>query len=442
MKRFFLLLVSSCLFSVSLAAQPLVEAGAEATLNNAMRRAVALHIPLLPKVADTGLYSFQISKILETRVWDSFCQACSLQATISECHAMIYGEPAYKFTADPHFSVKTLYPDIFYLNTNKQAARYLVARNNRLFTQEFHRLNNSVWPQLDEKLPALQQAATLLPRPLDPLGWMAEQVSERNPRILFIGEVHDFPEIQQQILTFLLHLRQQDSRPMIILTEFLPEGYEWNMPEKPLLPLEKGYYKQHVDVPQYLQEDYRPIWDTIVPNGFRVIGLESRRVINDESTVTSRIRKNTFAKQEIWTTLEGMQLRNKIWQGIIDKYSRENPDALIIVYTGAAHSLYNAPFSIANGHEKEAFVLAFYPARRVFVKTDNNDKPVAATTSLTDPLERLTNFTQSFPQTVLFLDRPDLARTAGFDGRIKIDVDLTDRLKRLSKFTHGRIEEP
>ena len=442
MKRFFLFVVSSCLLSVSLVAQPLIKTGAEAALNNSMRRAVALRIPLLPKVAGTGLYSFQISKILKNRLWDSFRRACSLQATISECHAMIYGEPVYAFRADRPFSPRTLYPEYNFLRTSRQAQNYMLARNNRLFSQEVVRLDQTIWPQLDQHLSALQQTGEQLPQPLDPLGWMAQQVQQRKPDILFIGEVHNFPEIQESIRQFLLSLRELfPTRPIVVLTEFLPEEYQWQLAEQFILPGEKQYFLQH-NVPQYLQEDYRPIWDDIVQQDVRVIGLEPNRVLQDGSKIKYATREGDLLQQEIWTTLEGMRLRNQAWQKIIEKYRKANPEALLIVYTGAAHCLYNAPFSISSQYGPKAFVLTFYPSRRVLVKTNSDNQSVAATTSLTDPLERLTNFTKSFPQTVLLLDRPDWARTAGFDGRIKIEVDLTDHLKRLSKFTHGRIEEP
>ena len=134
-------------------------------------------------------------------------------------------------------------------------------------------------------------------------------------------------------------------------------------------------------------------------------------------------------------------MRNEVWSRTIDRYAQENPDALIVVYTGAAHSLYNAPASVSKGRE-DTFVLAFYPSHRVLVRKNDKGKKVAATTPLTDPLERLTGFTQPFPQRVLFWDNPEFSQISGFDGRIKIEVDLRDRLLRLSKFTHGRIEYP
>ena len=445
MKKFLLLFISSCLLSVSLGAQALVETGvksvADVALNNSMRRAAAINIPLLPKVADTGLYSFQISKILNSRVWDSFKQACSLQATISECHDLIYGYPVYAFDAQRPFSPRELYPQLNFLRTSKQAQNYMLARNNRMFVQEITRMSQTVWPNLDQNLSTLKQTEQQLTQPLDPIGWMAQQVLAKKKNLLFIGEVHEFPEIQKSILQFLTSLRElAPTRPIIVLTEFLPEGHEWQLAEQFLLPGERKYFLQH-NVPRYLQEDYRFIWDSLALQDIRVVGLEQRRVLKDGSKIRHITRDEDFGRQEIWTTFEGMRIRNEVWQITIEKYRKENPEALLVVYTGAAHSLYNVPFSIVNGYEEDAFVLAFYPARRVLIKTDDvYHRPVAATTSLTDPLERLTNFTQSFPQPLLFFDRPDLAHIAGFDGRIKVEVDLTGRLKLLSKFTQGRIE--
>jgi hypothetical protein len=414
------------------AAEVVTDKGSLSLLNAAMRRAADLNIPFLPTVGNTGLYSFQISSILDTRAWESFRSACSLQATIPQCHEMIFGDPAYRFTSGRGFSPKALYPGLQYY-TKKQACNYFLARNNRLFIQEMKRLHRIVWPQVKQELPTIQTLSTSFAQPLDPLEWMAQRVLTPERKKLFLGEVHNFPEIQQQILEFLIRLRQLDNRPMIILTEFLPEGYEWKMPEKPLLPLEKGYYKQH-DVPRYLQEDYRMIWDELASYDFRIIGMEPSRVLYDESTVRVLTSDNAIVKQEIWATLEGMKLRNQKWQQTIDKYSKENPNALIIVYTGAAHSLYNAPFSIAPKEiTKENFVLAFYPHQRVISRTGEDGHLFATTTSLTDPLERLTNFTVAFPQPVLFLENPQLVEAAGFDGRIKVEVDLTDRLIRLRK---------
>lgn len=434
MKKFFVLLVCSGFLSVSLTAQPLVKAGAQASLNSAMRRAVRLEIPFFPTVADTGLYSFQISSILKTRATDSFKTACSLQSAIPLCNAFIYGEPIYNFIKDRNFSPLTLYPDLDFLNTSAQAGNYFIARNNRLFVQEFNRLSTSLWPQVNNKLAELKHASQLTAEINAPVLWLAEKALEKNPNKIYLLEVHEFPEIQQQVTQFILHVqRLAPQRPIIVLTEFLPEGYEWQPDDD--LTLSENDYPGIIDIPDYLN-----IWNTVTSYGVRVMGLEPQRVLADNSRVRFAHPRGFLSTQEIWTTVEGMRMRNERWKEIIDRTAAENPQALLLIYTGAAHGLYTAPSSISKG-EKDAFVLAFYPAKRVIVKKREDGKEIAGTTTLTDPLERLTNFTQSFPQTVLFFSRPDLAQTAGFDGRIKIEVDLTDRLQELGRFTHGRIEK-
>lgn len=442
MKRLFLLWMCICLLPLSLRANPIerrivraitsadLQSLRELLFNETALSRIPLQIPFLSPVDDTALYSFQISHILEKRKWNTFVNTCELYSTVPECYDISFETlPTYEFIPSKEFDYSILYPQLPFLQTPKQIQNYFLSANNRWFSYTIKNSRKVIWPQLEQNLEAIQQTATQLEQPQDPLEWMAKRILTPNRKRIYVGEVH-LPEIQQKALQFFLTLHQlSPDLPKIILTEFLPAGYEWKRADKSLSPQDEGYYEQH-DVPFHLQKLYRPMWDELVSHGFRIIGLEPRGIVGDKSQVHVYDYKNdAFYKQSIWSTMEGTRLRSELWQIMIAKYSQENPKALLIIYTGALHSLYNSFASLSAGQQgEETFVLTFYPDQRI-VPTEGNTPPFYKVVPLTDPLERLTGYTVPFPQPMLFFKGP-LPPIVGFDGRIKIPVNLDNELRQ------------
>ena len=117
-------------------------------------------------------------------------------------------------------------------------------------------------------------------------------------------------------------------------------------------------------------------------------------------------------------------MRNRSFIKTIRQLREESPDALFVIYTGAGHSFYNAPYSLTKGVKKEnSFVLDLFPDKRPKVVVRGYTIELS-TTSKVDPLEAMSNFTVSFPQRLLYFEDPELARTAGFDARLKVHADM------------------
>ena len=355
------------------------------------------------------LSSWQISRQLEKRAVLSFEQAKQAQAALGSSRSIVAGEPVRTVLRPKDMPRTNVYSDKPFLTTRRQTANYLVSQSNRLFVRELERMK-AVWEQIDTHLPQLQAAAAQTEQSPTPIPWLAHQIPA-DTSLLFIGEVHGYSEIRQATAALLRELRAlYPAREILLFTEFLPEDF---------------HPSQSADLTSLSLPRYVPVWETALQEDIEVIGLEPDFILEDSCTALAINRKGKFKLVPQWALLEGVRLRNEHWKDTLQKYRQQHPQALFVVYSGAGHSLYNYPFSLSAALPNEkSFVTALYPDK--FLKIQSNGTRLVqelVSAPFTGPLEGLTEQVK-FPQSVLHFKDPSLSRTAGFDVRIRLPINI------------------
>ncbi len=357
------------------------------------------------------LATINVSHQLDRRMATTFAQAYRAQAQLPANRRMIMGEPVAQVFKSGELKPHELYPEQTFLKNSTQTGKYLAARNNRLLLQEIRRMQ-TLWQQIDDNLPRLHSEAAHTPQPEDPALYLADSMPPQTTQF-FIGEAHGYPEIHQVVSQVVQHLRaKQPAREMFLFTEFLPENFQWTG-GRPGIAL----------VPEYLHSFF-PVWNQIRQAGVSVIGLELPNAVDDMCTVRYAQANGAISKQSVWATLEGVRLRNERWQKTLARYRAQHPDALFIIYTGADHSLYNRPFTLATPDE-HTFVSALYPNKYPRWVSSGRLTGTTQVTPMRGPLERLVD-QLDFQRDVVKWQSPDLVTLSGFDVRIKLPVKLPE----------------
>lgn len=388
-----------------------VEAGGRVSLLKPRKSGTISRAEILRK-RPNWILSEQISRRLSKRTRETYQQAKLAQQERAHSRGLTIGEPVRAVRRAKDMPTAQVYKDKPFLTTREQTANYMIAQSNRLFVKELARMDQ-LWEQLDLHMSELKEAAAHTPQPAEPITWLAQQIPAKTS-ILFLGEVHGYSELQNAATQLLQLLRQREPhRKIILLTEFLPENFRYtaNTPTKDL----------------YLA-DFEPVWKEALRNNIEVIGLEPLHVIKDTCSMEYFNQKNNKIKiGSHWAHLEGVRLRNEAWARTLEKYRTENPDALFVVYSGSAHSMYNFPFTLSTALTKEVpFVVTLFPD--VIYKMKSGGWLVASLEEtpvpFEEPLEQMTQ-TGAFPQKTLQFQDAELAKLAGFDVRLRLPIDRT-----------------
>ncbi len=362
---------------------------------------------VLPK--RTALSAKRRKQILETRVERTFQQAMEAYARATNNNVLWEAIPPQSNRLVKLFPLKPahVYPDKPFLlhpvRGPQLAEAYLLAKNNRLFLQHLRRME-TFWPRFDEAIPRFYEEARSFVQPENPLQYAADHIPAEAKNI-FLGEIHGYPELSEFVSQFLPLLRKHyPQKPIFLFTEFLPD------------PASQGGHAltkvMHSDPFKY----YQRVWETADKQGIRVIGLEPKFADANHFIKTPHFNKEESIS--IWSTLEGMRIRNEHWWNILQQYRAQNPEAIFVVYTGSAHSLYTYEFSLAARAPKgTAFMLELVPSKPLRPQERVFNTDYADNLERTDPL-------LSFPQRVLHWQSGDLAPLSGFDMRIKVPVNL------------------
>ena len=218
-----------------------------------------------------------------------------------------------------------------------------------------------------------------------------------NQKYIFLGEVHFFPKIQQEIERTLLELRKKyPERKIFFLTEFLPNT------ETRAYRNKMNKYKRF--------SDYASIIRVADVLNMPVIGLDPIWLFNEKYPLMWVSKQNGLVeKEEMWHSVEVIRLRNQIWKQKVLALRELYPDALFVFHTGSSHVEYNAPFSLSAEYApEETFVATFYP----YQVTDN--KPERS-----DVLDAFNSGLFAWRRFVAWPDA-EMARLAGFNVRFKI----------------------
>ncbi len=357
-----------------------------------------------------GNYTLQrqseISSLLSRRALLSFDRASQAHLDLSLPLRSHTGMPAARMKSFENTHWQKIYPDKPFLTTSQQVGNYMISHNNRLLVQETARMKQ-LSVDLTARLPQLEEAIAKSPRPENPLTWLLENIPDQTS-MLFLGEVHDVPEIHEAIVTLLAQLREKNpNRKIVLFTEFLPEELHYTANAATATPL--GMIQ---------------IWKSALRRDIEVIGLEPEFVTGDLSKQQVQNTEGTkLVTLNQWANLEGVRLRNEAWGRTLEKYRAQEPEALFVVYSGLGHCGYNQPFTLSQAFEHEKpYVVSFVPSHKIRTrKIDAEEGNRHVVANYHDMLEQM--LVKNLPQPLIHLPDPELSRLAGFDVRLKLEVD-------------------
>lgn len=210
-----------------------------------------------------------------------------------------------------------------------------------------------------------------------------------------IGEIHDYTWLQPGISSFLEALRAKyPERQIVLVTEFLPRGKKNMRPAR--------------DWMRQANPEYETLFNEATRLGIRIKGLESNYIYFHTPPKMEIPGVTPEEEVNMWSTPEGMRVRNADWYQAIAEYRKEMPDALFIVYAGAAHLDYSYLSSLSRRFPREetfiGMLYPYVPDGKEIMTCDNIDEVLPAL------------------NTVKYLSWPskDLRNLAGFDVRIKL----------------------
>lgn len=191
--------------------------------------------------------------------------------------------------------------------------------------------------------------------PAIPPGRLMASLIEEDVSQIYIGEFHRLFAVQHSVLEFLRALRERfPKRKIVVLSEFLIQDVPVSVQLASMWKAEGSYVA---------------IFSGASKMGMPLYGLEPFGLVNEGKEEVVLAPAAGLQKEEspfsIWLSPEGMRLRNKAWAQKIREVRQENPNALFVVYAGAAHLAYNEIYGLPNLFpEEKSFVGFFYPNDR------------------------------------------------------------------------------
>lgn len=387
------LLLACCAFSGTLLAQPLAKGA----------------LPAARKALTAGqISSSQITRILTQRVQRTRVDVTRLLPKHKE---VLFDEelPASRILRWPSKNLGfTLYPNVAFWDklSAEDKRSYFLAANNR-----------AIQRLMRERTQAMEQLKRLLPRMWNEKITFDNQPAEKQlvaaipeqAKYILLGEEHNQQPVQVFVSRVLREYRAAyPDRKIILLTEFLPAGIK-----------KKNSFLQ--DMKEFAPA-YAQVFSTALGSGMQVHGLEPRCMYYDDGQAEVPQANQTKETFDLAILPEAIRLRNKFWLEQIKYFRQQNPDAVFIIYAGAEHLSYSAPFSVgAQLPQQETF------SAHVFKAVNKLDKECDFMDLLGD---------EAYPfYTVKTLSWEDakLRRAAGFDMRFSVskkDYSLSKKRKK------------
>ncbi len=360
----------------------------------------------------------KVSAQLSQRVQHTYQQANRLeQALVTHPLLSILYRPQAATRLNHKLDIElrdNLYPQLKeILHTNRQLTHYFLSQNNRQIIKNipYEKARILNMQQHIERLKANQHISPY------PAKYDLDVVVNAIPTstdYLLLGEVHNVPEIHQQMARLIPKLRSKFKyRKIIWLTEFLPELISADLLQQ--------------EVPPALMH----LWKTAIHRHIPVVGIESLHTyVEDYELWDWPSFLHMQPKTSIWETKEGIRLRNECWKKQIALIRKRNPTALIVLHAGFGHLDNTEQYSLGTYlHEQgNTFTISFVPGltfqdsadgARELLEFVNEDFP-------SDGLIPTSFFdfaTQGeFFQRILEFGKEDWKIT-GFDVQIKIPIN-------------------
>lgn len=323
-----------------------------------IRTRAALQTPPLNTNIKLRISSVRTSVTLQERVKRTYKKALEVQKQYPDL--FIYGpmdgigptNASLDKRMPLHLRAKSSYPNAPFLAYNpKNLTNYFLAQENRHIIRLAPQFN-ALEEEWRSNIKNFEQSQIQWDGPKEQeMHWLAGEIP-LNTSYLLLGEVHRTTEIHTKISQLLQELRlQQPQREIILLTECWPKS--------------KIFRK----VDSLLFKEYAPIvWQTAKENDISVVGLELAAVrlpeeLESKINVNRRrhsIEKNPTAGISIWSSLEGIRLRNANWLATIQQLRQKHPNALFVVYAGNYHIRGWNPFSLSTAlNEENTFTVSF-----------------------------------------------------------------------------------
>lgn len=292
----------------------------------------------------------QLEKTLHKRVQKSYKKIYNTLPMALMAEYLYAGEmPAVMVNTWPEGLSAGVYEEAPWLRAASPKAQqnYFMALHNRLVAQ-VSRQRLQLRQDIQTRLPRFVQGRVKFPGGARSRAWQAAQQISPQVKQILIGEQHLLKEGSQEILEFIKVVKAQNPhRQIVFLTEFMPQGLQADY----WLSVLKQYAKD---------KSYYDIFNWVHQAGIPIIGLEPVYVWQNSaaSLYTGALFQQKPHEVTLWESLGGLYLRNLAWKKVIEASRRKYPDALFIIYAGAGHTAYNAPYSIGKAFpQDETFVL-------------------------------------------------------------------------------------
>ena len=334
-----------------------------------------------------------LSEQLQRRVVESYQKAVDMQAHYQGVRPIYFG-PSKTFESDGWLPAqealaalpqKEVYPHAPFLKMEHTTDYFLIR----------HNLEVSKWvPKVQEnqrtilaRMEDFRAAQVPVSHPMkEDMAWLAQRIPQ-DTSYLLIGQKHGYIDIEKNVARLVREIRLRNpNRPILLLTEFLPEGRVWGNSIFTDFSL------------------HRCVWEEAALQDISVIGLEPKFVDDNEVVLRSHLQLGQRTVEDadtVWASLEGVRLRNERWMHTIEKMRQVSPEALIIIYAGNGHLSYAEPYSLGKFLSKQGgFVVSLEPNAGYFDEVTE----------------------MAFPARVLQFNQKDLSELAGFDVQIRILV--------------------
>ena len=194
-----------------------------------------------------------------------------------------------------------------------------------------------------------------------------ENYLPKNVDYIYVGEVHEHPRIQQEIVEFITSLPKiYPNRKIFVAAEYVPDAHytapiNGDLPD--LLFVENKEHLADLLGTAYPQAAHL---EKVLDSGISLVGLDPANLIVHQiaqEMVEAGIQKNAdlflAAYDKINGSDFGMSMRNNVWRQHIAQLRERFPDALIVVYGGAGHIAYQINNSVPNLVKHNSFVTLF-----------------------------------------------------------------------------------
>lgn len=339
--------------------------------------------------------SRRVSRVLTKRKNNTFQQAQQAQAHSPDIRQKIDDVP-YRALIPRVKKPQQVYPEMAdFLSTRRQWKDYILANQNRRLVNELPR-EEQRFSQLTAQLFDLYQMQHEFSQPQQQYMKLLARQIPPDTQYLLLGEYHE-EFIGEYVARLLPQLRNNNpNREIILLTEFLSD-------------------KAHQPL-TWLLSPHLSVFSTAQAEQIPLIGLEAPFVTRNKQ-VTFLAGKDQPA-QRLWASLEGMAIRNNYWLEIIRKQRQEHPDALFIIYAGAAHLAYNKPDSLGAALSGEKTFTALLLPENIFDLSNNLLR-------YTSPYDYLC-LRNDLPLRPFIRFEQTQARQVGFDARLVLNTKKDD----------------